>query len=149
MPVGELCIRQTVVASRGTSVQEAAKLMRRYHVGDLVVTDRTDGKRKPVGIVTDRDIVIEVVAQGLDPAQLSVEDIMSQDLAVVGEREGLFETIRIMRAKGVRRLPVVDSKGTLAGIVAVDDLVELLAEELSELAKLVSREQKQEAEMRR
>lgn len=149
MPVGELCIRQTVVASRGTSVQEAAKLMRRYHVGDLVVTDRTDGKRKPVGIVTDRDIVIEVVAQGLDPAQLSVEDIMSQDLAVVGEREGLFETIRIMRAKGVRRLPVVDSKGTLAGIVAVDDLVELLAEELSELAKLVSREQKQEAETRR
>jgi len=149
MPVGELCIRQTVVAPRGTSIHDAAKLMREYHVGDLVVTDPTDGKRKPVGIVTDRDIVIEVLAQGLDPGRLAVEDIMSQDLVTVREQEGLFETIGKMRAKGVRRVPVVDSEGTLAGIVTVDDLVGLLADELGEVAKLISREQKQEAEARR
>lgn len=148
MPVGQLCIRQTVVAPRGTSVQDAAKLMRAYHVGDLVVTEPTDGKRKPVGIVTDRDIVIEVLAQGLDPAGLSVEDIMTRDLVTVDEREGLFETIRIMRENGVRRIPVVDSKGSLAGIVAVDDVIDLLAEELSQIAKVVLRERRQEAEVR-
>ena len=148
MPVGELCIRQTVVAPRGTSVKEAAKLMREYHVGDLVVTDQIDGKRKPAGIVTDRDIVIEVVAQGLDPASLSVDEIMGQELVTVEENEGLFETVRIMRAKGVRRLPVVDAKGALAGIVAVDDFIELLADELGQLSKIVLRERRQEAELR-
>lgn len=148
MPIGELCIRQTVVTPRGTSVEDAAKLMREYHVGDLIVTDRIDGKRKPVGIVTDRDIVIEVVAQGIDPARLSVEDIMTGDLVTVREQEGLFETIRIMRAKGIRRVPVVDSDGALAGIVAVDDVIELLADELSQVAKVVLRERRQEAEVR-
>jgi CBS domain-containing protein len=148
MPVGELCIRQTVVASRDTSVQEAAKLMRQYHVGDLVVTDQAGGKRIPVGIVTDRDIVVEVLAQGLDAASLSVEDIMAQDVVTVREQEGIFQTIAKMRAKGVRRVPVVDGEGALAGIVAVDDLVELLADELGDLARLISREQKYEAEAR-
>ena len=149
MPVGELCIRQTVVASRGTTVQEAAKLMREHHVGDLIVTERTNGKRKPIGIVTDRDIVIAVIAQGLDPALLTVEEIMAQDLVTVREKEGVFETIGKMRAKGVRRVPVVDAGGTLAGVVAVDDLIELLADELGQLAKAISCEQKQEAESRR
>jgi CBS domain-containing protein len=123
--------------------------MRQYHVGDLVVTDQADGKRIPVGIVTDRDLVIEVLALGLDAASLAVEDIMTRDLATVREQEGILETIGRMRAKGVRRLPVVDAQGALAGIVTVDDLVELLAGELGELAKVISREQKYEAETRR
>jgi CBS domain-containing protein len=123
--------------------------MRKHHVGDLIVTDHSNGKRKPVGIITDRDIVIEVVAQGLHPGQVLVEDIMEPDLLTVGEQEGLSETIGKMRAKAVRRVPVVDAEGALAGIVCVDDLVELLAEELGDLAKVISREQKHEAELRR
>ncbi len=148
MPVGELCIRQTVVASRGMSVREAAKLMRQYHVGDLVVTDKANGKRIPVGIVTDRDIVVEVLALGLDAASLAVEDIMTRDLVTVREQEGVFQTIGKMRTNGIRRVPVVDAEGALAGIVAVDDMVELLADELGELAKLISREQKHEVQAR-
>ncbi len=148
MPVGELCTRQTVVVARGTSLVDAARLMREYHVGDLVVTERTDGKRRPVGIITDRDIVMEVLAQGLDPARLSVEDIMTSDPVTVHEQDGLFETMRIMRAKGIRRIPVVDDEGALAGIVAVDDLIELLADELSLIAKVIVRERRQEAEVR-
>ena len=149
MPIGELAIRQVVVASRETSVLDAAKLMRQYHVGDVVITDETDGKRLPIGIVTDRDIVLEVLAQGVDAATLSVGDIMGGDLITVREYEGAFQTIQLMRAKGARRAPVVDKEGTLIGIVSADDFIELLAQELSELAKLISREQKQEAEARR
>jgi CBS domain-containing protein len=149
MPIGELCIRQVVVASPNTSVLEAAKLMRQFHVGDIVVIDEIKGKRAPVGIVTDRDIVIEVLAQGLDATGLSVGDIMIGDLITVRENEGIFQTIQLMRAKGARRAPVVNNEGTLVGIVSVDDMVELLAEELGELAKLISREQKREAEIRR
>ncbi|HVN19277.1 MAG TPA: CBS domain-containing protein [Dongiaceae bacterium] len=149
MPIGELCIRETVVVSHGTSVREAAKLMRQHHVGDLVVTDQVDGKRVPVGIITDRDLVVEVLAPGLDSTSLAVEDIMTRDLMTVREQEGILETIAKMRAKGVRRLPVIDAQGALAGIVTVDDLVELLAGELGELAKVISREQKYEAETRR
>jgi CBS domain-containing protein len=123
--------------------------MRQYHVGDIVVTDEMDHRRTPVGIVTDRDIVLEVLAQELDATSLSVGDIMTGDLITVRENEGLFQTIQLMRAKGARRVPVVNGEGVLVGIVSVDDLVELLAEELGELAKLISREQKREAEMRR
>jgi CBS domain-containing protein len=148
MPIGELAIRQVVVASRDTPVLEAAKLMRQYHVGDIVVTDENDGKRFPVGIVTDRDIVLEVMAQEVNASKLSVGDIMSADLITVREYEGVLQTIQLMRAKGARRAPVVDKDGALIGVISADDFIELLADELNELAKLISREQKREAEVR-
>ena len=149
MPIGELAVRQVVTAPRGTPALDAAKLMRQYHVGDIVVTSEKAGKCLPVGIVTDRDIVLEVLAQGIDAARLSVDDIMSEDLITVRESEGVFQTIQLMRAKGARRAPVVDDQGVLVGIISADDFIDLLAEELSELAKLISREQKLEVEMRR
>ncbi len=149
MPIGELAIRQVVVASSETPVLDAAKLMRQYHVGDVVVTDEIDGTRQPVGIVTDRDIVLEVLAQGIDASKLAAGDIMSRDLITVRESEGIQQTIQLMRAKGARRAPVVDKDGALIGIISADDFIELLAEELGEVAKLISREQKREAEVRR
>ncbi len=149
MPVGELCIRQVIVTPRESSVLDVARLMRQYHVGDVIVTDGVNGRRAPVGIITDRDIVVEVLAEGLDPATLSAGDIMSSDLTTVREKEGLFQTIQVMRAKGARRAPVVNNDGVLIGIVSVDDIVELLAEELSALSNVIAREQKQEAQLRR
>jgi len=148
MHVGELCIRHVVVAPRETSVWEAAKLMRHHHVGDIVVTAPVNGHRAPVGIVTDRDIVIEVLAPDLDAKTLTVGDIMGPELTTVKEDEGIFETIQAMRANAVRRAPVVDGNGVLVGIVSVDDMVELLAQELGDLAKLINREQKEEMETR-
>ncbi len=148
MAIGEVCVRQVVVASPETRVLEGAKLMREHHVGNLLVTEESHGRRVPVGIVTDRDIVLEVMAAELDARSLTLGDIMSMELVTVPESEGIFQTIQLMRAKGVRRMPVVDANGGLVGIAAVDDLVELLAEELSELAKLMVRERKREAEMR-
>ncbi len=148
MAIGEFCNREVVFATREMSLPEAAQLMREHHVGDLVVVDEVDGKRVPVGIVTDRDMVIEVIAQSLDFNKFSVGDIMSPQLVSVPEKEGVFETIRLMRAKGVRRIPVVNQDGGLAGIVSADDMLDLLAEEMAELAKVAPREQEREAKTR-
>lgn len=148
MAIGEFCNREVVFATREMSLPEAAQLMRENHVGDLVVVDEVDGKRVPVGIVTDRDMVIEVIAKSLDLNEFSVGDIMGPQLVSVQEKEGVFETIRLMRAKGVRRIPVVNQDGGLAGIVSADDMLDLLAEEMAELAKVALREQEREAKSR-
>ena len=148
MPIGEICNREVVFSYPNHTVREAALLMREYHVGGLVVVEE-NGKRKPVGTVTDRDISISIVALGLDPDVITVGDIMGPELVTVRENQGVFETIQQMRLKGVRRLPIVGEEGALVGIVAVDDLVALFADELSELSKAIVREQMVEVKTRK
>jgi CBS domain-containing protein len=149
MAIGEICNREVIVVAPETTISEAAQLMRQHHVGDVVVVTEAGGRRQPVGIVTDRDVVVEVVATGLDPAVLTVGDIMVPDLATVPEKTGVFEAIRYMRDQGVRRMPVVGEDGSLIGILALDDLLKLLGEELGALARLVAREQGKEVQNRR
>ena len=150
MTIGEICTRETVIATREMTVAAAAQLMRQHHVGTLVVVEQVNGaKRVPVGIVTDRDAVVEVMATGLDPNAITVGDIMDQELVTARENEGVLETMQIMRYKGVRRLPIVGKAGELIGIVSIDDLLEVLAEEFSELAKIFAREQARETTTRR
>lgn len=148
MSIGELCNRDVVCSSRASTIREAAFLMREYHVGDLVVV-KENGKRHPVGIVTDRDIAISIVALGLDPDVMTVGDIMGGELVTLREDQGVLESIRQMRLKGVRRLPIVDEDGVLVGIVTVDDLIALLANELSDLSKVISYEQMIEVQTRK
>jgi len=144
MTIGTICNRDTVFTTRNSSIVDAAQLMRDHHVGDLVVVDEQAGRRVPVGIVTDRDLVIEILAKQVEPGSVTIGDVMSGELVTARESDGLFDTLQRMRAKGVRRVPVVDAGGALAGIVAVDDFLDLLAEEISALARLVSREQARE-----
>ena len=144
MTLGELCNRNTVFTKRASSAAEAAQLMREQHVGDLVVVDEKAGKRVPVGIVTDRDLVVEILAKGVDANAVTVGDVMGADLVTARETDDLYATMQRMRAKGVRRVPVVDAGGALVGIVSVDDFLDLLAEELTALARLISREQARE-----
>jgi CBS domain-containing protein len=138
MRIGDICTVQTVHCKRDMTVQEAALLMRTHHVGDLVVVEQPNGEQVPVGIITDRDIVISVIALGLDPASLLVGDIMTEELMTATEDEDVYETIERMRFKSIRRLPVVNSMGGLSGIVSVDDLLEFLAEEMGELSRISS-----------
>lgn len=145
MPVGEICTREVAVADGSTTIQQAAQLMRQHHVGNLVVVEKRNGKSVPVGIVTDRDIVVSVVATKLDATVFTVGDLAIQKLTTCQEDEGVFECIRRMRTKGVRRMPVLDREGNLMGIVAVDDMIQLLAEEMSAIGKLIAREQLEEA----
>jgi len=149
MPISEFCNREVVYAQRDNSSLEAAKLMRQHHVGDLVVVDDNEGVKVPVGIVTDRDLVVEIMAAELDPDAITVGDVITPELAIVKENAGLYESIQYMRAIGVRRLPVVNDSGGLVGILTLDDMLELLAEEMSTLAKLVKHEHKKETINRR
>ena len=148
MNAGELCNRDVVTTVRDTGIIEAAKLMRDHHVGCLVVVEDKGGQTEPVGILTDRDIVIEVIAEEVDVADVTVGDVMSYALLKVNEKETVFDTAQRMRARGVRRVPVIKDSGELAGILALDDILELLSEELSLLARLTSRETEQEQKKR-
>src|SRR3989344_9288867 len=144
MTVSTVCNRDVVVVNKGASILDAAQLMREFHVGDLIVIEEKAGKRIPVGIVTDRDIVLEVIAEEVDMNNVDVSDIMSEDLVTAEEKDDLIDTIKLMRAKGVRRVPVVDGANTLVGILAVDDLIELFAEQIGDLSKIIVREQTRE-----
>lgn len=139
LTAGQVCQR-AVVAVHGTVVlSEAARTMRERHVGSLVVIDETaPGERIVVGMVTDRDIVVSVVARDLDARLLRVEDVMSTDLASVRETDPVPQVLALMRRKGVRRVPVTDGEGHLVGIVAADDLVAFLADQLASLAQAIA-----------
>lgn len=153
MTIGAICNREVITVLADATVQHVASLMRQYHVGDVVVIDNTTKNHKnktvPIGIVTDRDLVIEVVATELDCKVITAGDIMLKNLSVVKENMGVLEAMTLMSNKGIRRLPVVDEGGNLLGIVTLDDLLLLLARELGALSKLVSNEQKNEAKKRR
>lgn len=134
--IGSVCTKPVVTISAKATVREAARLMRQKKVGALVVL----GSARPVGILTDRDITVGVVADGRDPAGVSVSEVMHKDPAVIREDQGLFDAARIFAAKGVRRLPVVDRRGTLIGIIALDDMLMLLGSEMGHVATALARE---------
>lgn len=144
MTVGEICNREVIVIQRDESVQEAAKLMRQFHVGAVIVIDKSNGCTIPVGIVTDRDLVVEVMATELDETVITVGDIMVPDIFTVKENTATYEAIELMRRKTVRRLPVVDESGELVGILTLDDALQILSEQILDVAKLVRYEQKKE-----
>jgi CBS domain-containing protein len=149
MSVGELCNRTVVVTPRTTRLDEAARLMREHHVGSIVVVDETGAGNKPAGLVTDRDIVIEVVAAGVSPMTVTVEEIMAPDLVMAKEGDELLDTLVKMRAKGIRRVPVVDGSGVLVGILALDDVLGILAEQVDGMVKVIAQEQVREARTRK
>jgi len=149
MNVGELCNRQVVIATRQTGLVEAARRMREHHVGSLVVVAEQFSQRVPVGMITDRDIVVAVVAKEVDAKTLTVGDVMSAGALVVREQDGIPDALRMMREKGVRRVPVVNDTGGLAGIVTVDDILELVAEEMDGFVRTLRSERAREARVRR
>lgn len=145
MTIGESCNRHVVIARRDESLAEAARRMRDLHVGALVVADEQDGRRIPVGVLTDRDLVVSVLAGGRgDPEALTVGAVMTAQPVTAREGEDLLDALKKMRSFGVRRLPIVNEGGGLEGIVTFDDVVSVLAEELSDLSDLMVREQKRE-----
>jgi CBS domain-containing protein len=148
MTVGEVCTRFVVTALEDETVVDAARRMRDAHVGTIVVVDEI-ATNKPVGILTDRDIVVSAVAQTPDKLEsLRVGDVMTGDLVTARSGEALDIALASMRARGIRRLPVVDSDGLLEGLLAFDDILEVMSEELNQLVGLVAHEQKREREVR-
>jgi len=144
MHIGEICTRSVVTCGRDTSVLELAQLMRDHHVGAVIVVDEHEGKLTPVGVVTDRDLVVEVMAKGVNPDLLRAGDLIANDLVTVFESELVYDAICHMRSKCIRRLPVVDANNHLLGILTADDVTEFLAEELTEVARIVPHQIKRE-----
>ncbi|HEY5761102.1 MAG TPA: CBS domain-containing protein [Steroidobacter sp.] len=149
MKLKELCVLDVVCCHRGTTIAQAARLMRQHHTGDLVVIDESDGSREPIGMITDRDIVMEVTAKSHDPERTQVSQVMTSPLVVASGSESVATAIQRMREHGVRRLPIVDDNGAVFGIITLDDLYRVLAEHTAALASIVSKEQTRENRGRR
>jgi CBS domain-containing protein len=148
MRVADICAHDVPCIGADASVRTAAREMRHVHAGCLVVIDQRDPERIPRGIVTDRDIVVDVMALGIDPESLTVADIMARPPATCGENDKLFDAIDIMRLRGVRRLPVVGVRGQLVGLVSVDHITAALGMCLRELSQAGSRSIAREIETR-
>lgn len=148
MRIGEICTRIVTFATKDMALVDAAKLMRQHHVGSLIVVEEQQRGRVPVGMLTDRDIVVEVLAPGLDYRNLTVGEIMSSQLITARESDDMLGVLRVMRQKGIRRMPVLTESGTLAGIVTLDDLLEILAEQMDDLVDAIAGEQAKEVKGR-
>lgn len=149
MTVGDICNRDVVVAPKNEMIVDSAKRMRTSHVGALIVVENRNERHVPIGIVTDRDIVISVVAG--DPAHINyllVSDVMSSDLVTAQEQDTIEMALKKMHEHGVRRLPIVDGAGGLVGIFALDDALRYLSAQQSELVALVARGQQHERQYR-
>jgi CBS domain-containing protein len=149
MLLKDICVLDVASCGRDTGIVEAARLMRHHHTGNLVVIDDPQGDRAPVGIVTDRDIVVQVLAGDLDPAKTKVAAIMGPRLVIATASETVSDAIERMRQHGVRRLPVVDHAGSLMGIVTLDDLFLWHAAQVGAMVAIVSKEQIHEQRERR
>lgn len=148
LSAGDLCTRTVVVAHRDLALNEAARLMRGHHVGCLVVVDEAPDGRRPVGLLTDRDIVTAVVAKDVDARPLRVGDVMSSGPVLAREADSLLDALAAMRRAGVRRVPVVDARGVLQGLLALDDVIETLGEQMSLLVQVLAAARQREPQRR-
>ncbi|HEU4601919.1 MAG TPA: CBS domain-containing protein [Steroidobacteraceae bacterium] len=148
MKLQDVCALDVACCTRDTTITTAAKLMREQHVGDLIVIEGYS-ERSPIGIVTDRDIVVEVLATGRDPSTTTVGDIMNSNVVVADESEDVSVALERMKMHGVRRLPIVGHEENITGVVSLDDLVKVHAQEAAALADVITKEQNREARARR
>lgn len=140
MLVKDICTCDVVTMTTGATVVEAASAMREKHAGTVIVVASSErGPLRPVGIVTDRDLALSVVAQGAErTAQLTIGDVMQRrDLVTIGENEHVSTALERMWHAAVRRLPVVDNTGGIVGVLSVDDVLVTLADELNAVARLL------------
>lgn len=141
MNVGEICNRTVVIISRDESALEAARLMRQHNVGDVIVVNDVNGVNQPVGIVTDRDLAIEIVAQEVDPESVESGDLFLRSKLVTTSVNDNIETVlNKMKSNGVRRIPVVEDDGSLAGIITMDDMLDILIQDFASVAHLIEKQ---------
>lgn len=137
MGLVDCCREQVVAISPNTPAVDAARIMGEMNVGSVVVVS---ADRRPIGILTDRDLVVRVMAQELDPGAVRAEEVMSRDLVTFQDSMGIYEAIERMTDKGIRRMPVVDDAGRLVGIVTMDDIIRILGREMTIIAKNIEKQ---------
>ncbi len=137
MKVGDICTREIVTTDHVATLEQAAALMREYHVGALLVTQDTPDGPMAAGVVTDRDLVVLAMARGIAPQQAAVGQLVSGRLVTVPAEAGVDDAIDVMQSAGVRRVLVTAGDGRLEGIVSLDDLLEALVDQVAGLARAV------------
>jgi CBS domain-containing protein len=142
MRAGELCVRDVVTADETESVTEAARRMAELHVGDLVVVaEQPGGLPRPIGIVTDRDLVVQVLARPeRSPAHTTIAEVMRREPVTATEDEDVEHVVAKMRAHAIRRIPIVDRLGGLQGMLSVDDVLVWTRDQLQLVTKLVEQQ---------
>jgi CBS domain-containing protein len=130
MIVSEICQRNPVTIGAHQQLDTAAKLMRKHHIGYLIVVEPYYVAPQPIGVLTDRDIVVGVLAEGTDPRQVRVGEVMTREPVVVCEDASLNTALAEMRKLGVRRIPVVDAAGHLTGVLSLDEVLDAVSQEL-------------------
>lgn len=144
MNIGNVCTRNPITVPASEPLSQVARLMHDRHVGTVIVIKEPLDRPVPAGIITDRDVLRAQVEHHADLAMLNAERVMTREPLVLEEHTPLQEGIRQMRARGVRRAPVVDATGALVGIVSSDDIVAAIADELADLARLISSQPRRE-----
>jgi CBS domain-containing protein len=137
MSVGSICTPCVDLASADETTQAAAQRMRDRRVGTLVILDEA---KKPVGILTDRDLVIHALAEGKDPRVAKVAEVMTPDPRTISEAAPIEQALSLMRSGAFRRVPVTGSGGQLVGLVSLDDILSLLADEFTQVGTLVEKQ---------
>ena len=140
MNVGSLCSRPPVAAPTGAPLSDVARLMRERHVGAVVITEGDPQRPHVAGIITDRDIVCARVTRTEDLSSINAAEIMTPRPLVIAEQDSVGAAVAHLRARGVRRAPVVAADGALLGVISADDLLAHLAGEIAALAGIVSRQ---------
>jgi CBS domain-containing protein len=144
MKVGEYCKRAVVAISSSADASDAAKLMRAEHVGFLIVHRGDDPLQQPIGVLTDRDLVLGVMARDVDPHSVTVSDVMTRQPLVANDSDELSDMLQAMRMAGIRRVPVVDVRGALMGIMAIDDAIDVITGLMCDIAGSIKSEQRAE-----
>jgi len=144
MNAGSVCKRGVVTVTPTDDLIAAAHVMREKHVGYLIVSETG----RVVGVLTDRDIVVAVLAQEVDARALKVGDVMTRDPLLIEEGQSIEAVLRHMREAGVRRVPVVNRSGALTGVLSIDDVLERMAEQLINIAGSIRNEQRMERAVR-
>lgn len=140
MAINTFATTVPVIIAEDAAIEEAATFMKQENVGCLIVVKKQNADTAPCGLITDRDIVMHLLANKVDSWKVSVKDIMSQNLLTLKEGQGIREAIAAMCEKGVRRAPIVNMQGSVIGLVSLDDILLLLADELAEVAKIIKKQ---------
>lgn len=150
MHVGDICHRDVVTISPQVSLCDAARVMREKHVGMLVVvgSPAEHAERVVQGVLTDRDIVVSVVGRNVDPKDLKVEDVMTRNPLLAAEGQSVSAVLRLMRVDGIRRVPVVGASNELVGVMSIDDVLDVVADQLTAISGAIRDERARERVLR-
>ena len=149
MNVGQICQRHAITIRPTDELRTAAKLMREHHIGFLVVTPPAGSEgAEPLGVLTDRDIVVSTLALDVDPRSVRVGDVMTCNPAVALAEDSVADALIQMRHRGVRRLPVVGDYGKLMGVVSLDDILRQRADEIGSAAAVITKGREREGRVR-